>query len=59
MRREDGPPDIACQILVEFDSSENVERMLASTERRAMRKHVVEIAALFDGSISHIDYEVG
>jgi hypothetical protein len=27
-------------------------------ERRAMREHVVEIVALFEGTISHIDYEV-
>ena len=58
VHREDNPPDIACQILVEFESREHVERMLASAERRAMREHVVEIIALFDGTISHIDYEV-
>ena len=58
VRREDNPPDIACQILVEFDSCEEVERMLASVERRAMREHVVEIIALFEGTISHMDYEV-
>lgn len=58
VRREDDPPRIACQILVEFESREHVERMLASEERRAMRAHVGQIVALFDGSISHIDYEV-
>ena len=58
IHREDNPPDIACQILVEFDSREQVERMLASVERRAMREHVVVIVALFEGTISHIDYEV-
>jgi len=58
-RREDEPPQIACQILVEFDTREDVDRMLASPERRAMRVHVVELAGLFDGAISHIEYKVG
>jgi len=58
-RREDAPPQIACQILVEFDTREDLDRMLASPERRAMRAHVVELAGLFDGAISHIEYKVG
>lgn len=59
VRLEDSPPAIACQVLVEFESREHVDRMLASNERRAMREGVVGIKALFDGTISHIDYEVG
>ena len=58
-RLEDGPPDIACQVLVEFETRDDVDRMLASTGRMALRERVREIAGLFDGAISHIDYEVG
>jgi hypothetical protein len=58
-RFEDKPPQIACQILVEFENREDVDRMLASPERHALRTKVVEIVGLFDGAISHIDYEVG
>ncbi len=58
-KREDEPPQIACQILVEFDSRDDLERMLASPERRALRPRVLEAVALFDGSMSHIEYQVG
>jgi hypothetical protein len=57
-RLEDSPPNIACQILVEFASLADVDLMLASPERMALRARVREIAGLFDGAISHIDYEV-
>ncbi len=56
-RREDDPPEIACQVLVEFDRREDLELMLGSPERRAVRVQVVEVAGLFVGTISHIDYE--
>ena len=58
-RLEDHPPAIACQVLVEFDDKDGVDLMLASPERRAFRQRVVEVAGLFDGAISHIDYRVG
>jgi hypothetical protein len=58
-RLEDAPPNIACQILVEFSGLGRVDLMLASPERQALRARVKEVAALFDGTISHIDYEVG
>lgn len=58
-RREDQPPSIACQVLVEFASREDVDRMLASPERLALRGRVRELVELFDGALSHIDYEVG
>lgn len=58
-RLEDNPPGVYCQILVEFASLEAVDGMLASAERQALRTRVREIAGLFDGAISHIDYEVG
>jgi len=56
---EDNPPAICCQIMVEFDTRADVDRMLASPERGAMRPHVIEVKALFEGQFSHIDYEVG
>ncbi|OYU34513.1 hypothetical protein [Novosphingobium sp. PASSN1] len=58
-RLEDGPPAIYCQIIVEFADLAALETMLASAERRAMRERVREVAASFNGHISHIDYEVG
>lgn len=58
-RLEDSPPDIACQVLVYFDDEAGVDVMLASPERAALRMRVREIAALFDGAISHIDFEAG
>ena len=58
-RLEDNPPSIYCQVIVEFADFAALETMLASAERRALRMRVLEIAAMFDGSISHIDYEVG
>ncbi len=57
--REDGPPDIACQVIVEFDSREDIERMLAAPERAALRPQVMQAIALFDGRFSHIEYVVG
>ena len=57
-RREDEPPEIACQILVEFDDRRGVDLMMASEARRALRPGVLETVKLFDGRLSHIDYEV-
>lgn len=57
--REDGPPDIHCQILVEFDTRADVERMLGCAERAALKPRVLEAIAMFDGAFSHIEYEVG
>lgn len=58
-RLEDRPPAIACQIIVEFAGEAEVDRMLASPERLKLRDRVREIAGMFDGAISHIDYAVG
>lgn len=58
-QRDDAPPDIACQVLVEFDSREDLDRMLASPERRVLRARVGAVATLFNGSLSHINYETG
>jgi hypothetical protein len=54
---EDSPPRIACQVLVEFADLAQAERMLACEERKALRPRVLEAVALFDGSVSHIDFE--
>lgn len=54
---EDSPPGIALQVLVEFADRADAERMLASEERKALRPRVLEAVALFDGSLSHIEFE--
>ncbi len=58
-KREDNPPEFHCQVLVEFADRAALDTMLASPERTAMRARVMEVAALFDGHLSHIDFEVG
>jgi hypothetical protein len=58
-RLEDNPPAIHCQIIVQFDDESAVDAMLASPGRAAMRARVREIAGMFEGAISHIDYAVG
>ena len=58
-RLEDSPPDIACQILVNFGSKVDIDRMLASPERRKLRTKVIEIIGIFNGKVSHIDFELG
>jgi len=57
-KREDDPPRIACQFILEFASQADLERMLASPERAAVRPHVQRALALFDGHVSHIEYQV-
>lgn len=57
-KREDEPPEFACQFIVEFASRAELERMLASPERVAVRPRVQQVAALFEGRISHIEYRV-
>jgi hypothetical protein len=56
-RLEDAPPAIACQVLVRFANQADLDRMLASEGRRALRPQVQQAAALFDGHISHIEFE--
>jgi antibiotic biosynthesis monooxygenase (ABM) superfamily enzyme len=58
-RREDGPPAIHCQVIVQFAGDADMQVMLASAERAALRPRVKAAVALFDGAISHIDYEAG
>lgn len=58
-RREDDPPDLACQVVVEFAHLDHLEQMLASSERQALRPQVLALREMFDGALSHIDFEVG
>lgn len=59
-RLEDNPPaGLYCQVIVEFSDFAALETMLASPERLALRDRVRAVAAMFDGTISHIDYEAG
>ena len=55
---EDSPPPVYCQVLVEYATREDLDKMLASDERKALRPRVLEAVGMFDGSVSHIDYEV-
>jgi antibiotic biosynthesis monooxygenase (ABM) superfamily enzyme len=56
--REDNPPVVVCQVLVEFASRDDLATMLASPERATMRAHVVGLKEMFDGSLSHIEFNV-
>lgn len=56
-RREDSPPDIYRQTMVRFESLADLERKLASPERAAMCPHVCELIQVFDGQLSHIDFQ--
>jgi hypothetical protein len=56
-RLEDSPPEIFCQILVEFAKQADIDLMLASPGRQELRREVRAIAERFEGAISHIDYE--
>jgi hypothetical protein len=56
---EDNPPALHCQVLVAFDSRADLERMVASDARRALRPGVLALVAAFDGHISHIESTVG
>lgn len=56
--REDDPPAIACQVITEFDRREDLDLMLASPERQVLRAGVRELLRVFDGTLSHIDYEI-
>ena len=58
VRLEGSPPGIACQFLVEFDSREDLDQMLSSPGRLEFRPRVMELIEMFDGAVSHIDFEV-
>lgn len=57
-RLENNPPNIACVIEVHFKTESEIDRMLASPERQKFRTRVGEIAGIFDGVLSHIDFEL-
>jgi antibiotic biosynthesis monooxygenase (ABM) superfamily enzyme len=57
-KREDDPPLIACQFILEFASRADLDRMLISPERAAVRPLVQRAKDLFDGHVSHIEYQV-
>lgn len=55
---EDRDDRLACQLVVELAKEEDIATMLASPERDAMRERLVsEVLPLFDGRISHINFE--
>jgi hypothetical protein len=56
-KREDSPPGIFCQVIVQFATVDDMSLMLASDERAALRPRVIEAVGLFEGALSHIDYE--
>ena len=58
-RREDDPPALACQVVVEFADQAELARMMASPERLALRPRVAALRDMFDGALSHINFEVG
>ena len=55
---EDSPPEVFCQVLIEYASPEGMRQMLACSDRAALRPQVLEALGMFDGSVSHINYEV-
>ncbi|MDM0044405.1 hypothetical protein QTH91_07945 [Variovorax dokdonensis] len=57
VRLEDSPPGIALQVLVEFAGLEDAQRMLASDERKALRPRVLAAVELFNGHLSHIEFQ--
>ncbi len=59
VKREDSPPELACQVLLLFKDEAAMENMLNSPERRAMRDRAAELNELFEGATSHINFEVG
>jgi antibiotic biosynthesis monooxygenase (ABM) superfamily enzyme len=56
-RLEDQPPNIYCQVVVRFDSIGDMQTMLQSDERAALRPQVKAAMELFEGHVSHIDYQ--
>ena len=56
--REDNPPQIALQVIVEFERREDIDVMLASPGRAEVRSRAASLASMFDGVFCHINYEV-
>jgi hypothetical protein len=56
--REDNPPGIYCQVILEYASAEEMRHMMESKARADLRPQVIAAVGLFDGTLSHINYEV-
>ena len=57
-QRDAGAPAIHCQVLVEFADADAKAAMMGCPERAALRPRVEAAAALFDGDLTHIDFDV-
>ena len=57
LKLEDNPPPVALQVLVQFASRADALRMLECEERKSLRPRVLEAVGLFDGHLSHIEFE--
>ncbi|MCP5400018.1 MAG: hypothetical protein R3E11_00450 [Sphingobium sp.] len=55
---EDNAPDVYGLIHVHFNSAADIDDMLASPERTAFREKIVGVVELFEGRLSHVNYEV-
>lgn len=55
--REGDPPEIVCQVLLEFASRADLEKMMASSERQEAQAQGRKAAQWFEGKISHIEFE--
>lgn len=56
--RDTGAPPVFCQIMIEFNDAAGRAEMMASAGREMLRPRVLEVAALFDGELFHIEYRV-
>lgn len=56
--REDNPPAVYCQVVVEYASAEGMQQMMESQARAALRPQILAAVGLFEGTLSHINYDV-
>jgi hypothetical protein len=54
---EPGPCAHFAELSLLFESRDDLQRMLASDERAAVRAEFAKLAPLFDGSLHHINFE--
>lgn len=57
LKLEDNPPPVALQVVVQFASPADAQLMMNSEERKALRPRVLEAVAMFEGHMSHIEFE--
>lgn len=55
---EDRDTAIFCQVVAQFDDEAGIAEMLASPERAATREQLMRLMPLFEGTLSHINFEV-